>query len=184
MAFCCSGIGLTRQPHRLPLIRLQMRSFDLPEQRNVSTEPTDHQGEGFVFLRACDPDRHRLHAATAIQTLKKKKAATKNTKNTNGKAENRGARGFAPLLLRSASRCTIIARVLRESAPVYHVERGFTDALSRRTHAMMSAGGRSSRGAKARARQTYWRLSWTLPCRFVSLSCFSCHSWLFLPCSV
>jgi len=87
----------------------------------------------------------------AIQTLKTQKAATKDTKLTNGKTENRGARTFAPLLRRPPA--SIFARVLQESASVNLPRTWYTGALSCRTRAKMlqCEALRRSRGAKVRA---------------------------------
>ena len=107
------------------------------------------------------PSESPPYSGSAIQTLQGKNSHEEHEKHEretrrHGRVHERHqrvcyARTFAPLLLRSASHCNIFARVLRESAPVYHVGGRFTDALSRRTCAKMLAGGRSSRGAKVRA---------------------------------
>ncbi len=120
----------------------------------------------------------------AVQTVKKKKAATKNTKdakNTNGKTEDRRARTFALLLLRPPA--NILARVPPKSAPASQAHDRFLDAFfgGARARMLQCEALRSSRGAKARASQNHSVSFVHSTDPSTSLRFFSrCLSWLHL----
>ncbi len=120
------------------------------------------------------------------------KAATKSTKNTNGRrGGSEGstedsdwscqARAFAPLPLRPPA--IIFARVPQENASeTYCGHRNRERSPARREQRCCSA--KHCAAAEERKHvpdRTIWCFSWILPCRLVSLPWFSCSSWLLLP---